>query len=346
MPIPLPNLDDRTFADLTAEARALIPVLHPDWTDHNPSDPGIVLVELLAWLTEMLLFQVNQIPEANTRAFLALLGGPGWSPPADGDLDAAIRQTMRDLHERYRAVTPDDYEYLVLQIWPDSPEAAELRDVARVRRVRCVPGRDLTAADPTAPAPAHVSVVVVPEVGTEVGTGADPGMDPGAGVAPGSHPQPTEELTTALHRFLAPRRILTTRHHVVGPSYVDIGITAQLALHEDAPPADALGQARDRLTAFFDPLRGGPSPGGLRAAGWPFGQHVYASEVYAELEQVGLVDYVEEVGLTGPDPIPDADGQVVGIALAAHQLVRLARLDLVGYDSYGRTHPLSWTVTS
>ncbi len=27
MPIPLPNLDDRTFADLMAEARALIPTL-------------------------------------------------------------------------------------------------------------------------------------------------------------------------------------------------------------------------------------------------------------------------------------------------------------------------------
>ena len=59
MPIPLPNLDDRSFDELTAEARALIPGLQPDWTDHNPSDPGITLVELLAWLTEMLLFQIT-----------------------------------------------------------------------------------------------------------------------------------------------------------------------------------------------------------------------------------------------------------------------------------------------
>ena len=46
MPIPLPNLDDWTYADLTAEARALIPSLCPEWTNHNPSDPGITLIEL------------------------------------------------------------------------------------------------------------------------------------------------------------------------------------------------------------------------------------------------------------------------------------------------------------
>ncbi|MGH3929931.1 MAG: hypothetical protein ACRDTF_08145 [Pseudonocardiaceae bacterium] len=346
MPIPLPNLDDRTFADLTEEARALVPVRYPDWTDHNPSDPGIVLVELLAWLTEMLLFQVNQIPEANTRKFLELLNGPTWSPPAaggldGGGLDAAIRQTMHDLHERYRAVTPDDYEYLVREVWPRSPEAAGM---AALARVRCIPGRDLTAADPAAPAPAHVSVVVVPQVvPAQVVTAqvvpAQAAMTRGS--ARDSYPQPTAALTTALSRFLAPRRILTTRHHVVGPSYVDVGIAAHLALHEDALPDEAFAQVRDKLTAFCDPLHGGAA-----RDGWPFGQDVYVSEVYAVLEQASLIDYVEQVRLTGPKPIPDSSGQVIGIELDAHQLVRLTRLDLVGYDSYGRSHPQSGTVAS
>ena len=76
MPIPLPSLDDRTFADLTGEARALIPALLPEWTDHNPSDPGIVLVELFAWLTEMLVYQADQVPDAHVEKFLALLGTP------------------------------------------------------------------------------------------------------------------------------------------------------------------------------------------------------------------------------------------------------------------------------
>jgi hypothetical protein len=318
MPIPLPNLDDHGFDDLTAEARALIPVLYPDWTDHNPGDPGIVLVELLAWLTEMQLFQVNQIPEAHTRKFLELLGGPQFPPQATGGLDAAVRQTMRGLHERYRAVTPADYEYLVRETWPGSPEAARLTParLAAVRRVLCVPGRNLTAADPTAPVPAHVSVVVVPEPGS----------------AEDRQPRPTEALTTALHRFLAPRRILTVRHHVVGPQYVDIGVSANLALHEDSLPEAALDDARNRLLEFFHPLHGGAA-----REGWPFGQGVYPSQVYAVLEQSNLIDYIEDVRISGPGP-----GTAAGIELDVHQLVRLARIDLVGYDSYGRTHPRNW----
>lgn len=345
MPIPLPNLDDRTFADLTEEARALLPVLHPEWTDHNPSDPGIVLVELLAWLTEMLLFTVNQIPAANTEKFLALLNGPGWSPPADGDLDKAIRQTMRDLHQRYRAVTPEDYEYLVREAWPRSPEAAEVSGVPAVRRVRCVPGRNLTAVDPTTPAPAHVSVVIVAEGShpqpTEEPTTVLPFRLPTLMGGRRSHPQPTEELITALYRFLAPRRILTTRLHVVGPRYVDVGIAADLALHEDAPPRVALEKAREKLMTFFDPLHGGAARNG-----WPFGQNVYVSEVYAVLERAEYIDYVEGVQLTGPNPISDTDGRVVGIQFDVHELVRLDQLNLVGYDSYGWAHSLSGTVVS
>jgi hypothetical protein len=74
MPIPLPNLDDRTYADLVLEARALIPRYAPQWTDHNPSDPGITLIELFAWLTEIIIFRLNRIPETSEARFVELLG--------------------------------------------------------------------------------------------------------------------------------------------------------------------------------------------------------------------------------------------------------------------------------
>lgn len=74
MPIPLTNLDDRAFADLVAETRALIPRYAAEWTDHNPSDPGITLIEMFAWLTEILIYRLNRIPEASEARFLELLG--------------------------------------------------------------------------------------------------------------------------------------------------------------------------------------------------------------------------------------------------------------------------------
>ena len=68
------NLDDRMWQDIVDEARALIPQYAPQWTDHNPSDVGITLVELFAWLVEGLIFRLNQVPERNYVAFLDLLG--------------------------------------------------------------------------------------------------------------------------------------------------------------------------------------------------------------------------------------------------------------------------------
>src|SRR4051794_11725295 len=76
MPLQVPNLDDRSFADLVAEARARIPVHTPEWTNFNEGDPGITLVELFAFMTENLLYRSNRIPEANRRKFLTLLGIP------------------------------------------------------------------------------------------------------------------------------------------------------------------------------------------------------------------------------------------------------------------------------
>lgn len=69
-----PDLDDRTWADLVDQMRALIPRYAPGWTDHNPSDLGITLIELFAWLTEGVIYRLNQVPEKNYIAFLNLLG--------------------------------------------------------------------------------------------------------------------------------------------------------------------------------------------------------------------------------------------------------------------------------
>jgi len=74
MPVPLPNLDDRRFADLVDEALARIPVQAPGWTDYNASDPGITLIELLAWITDGDIYRANRIPDSHIRQFLSLLG--------------------------------------------------------------------------------------------------------------------------------------------------------------------------------------------------------------------------------------------------------------------------------
>ncbi len=74
MYLPAPDLDDRKFQDLVNDAKRLIPTFCPTWTDHNVSDPGVTLIELFAWMTEQLLYRLNQVPDKNYVAFLDLLG--------------------------------------------------------------------------------------------------------------------------------------------------------------------------------------------------------------------------------------------------------------------------------
>lgn len=74
MPLTPPNLDDRTFADIVAQAKTLIPRYVPEWTNFNETDPGITLVELFAWMTEIICYRLNQVPDLNYIKFLQLIG--------------------------------------------------------------------------------------------------------------------------------------------------------------------------------------------------------------------------------------------------------------------------------
>lgn len=73
MPLEAPILDDLQYDDLVAQARARIARYTPEWTDQNDSDPGMTLVQLFAWLTEMIGVRLNQVPQRNYIKFLKLL---------------------------------------------------------------------------------------------------------------------------------------------------------------------------------------------------------------------------------------------------------------------------------
>ena len=74
MSLPLPQLDDKTFAQFMEDARKLIPRDAPNWTDYNTHDPGITFIELFAWLTEIQRYYLDQVRDENYLKFLKLLG--------------------------------------------------------------------------------------------------------------------------------------------------------------------------------------------------------------------------------------------------------------------------------
>lgn len=74
MRLPTPNLDTFHFQQIVDEAKRRIPQYCPEWTDHNVSDPGVTLIELFAWMTDMLLYRVNQVPDKMYVTFLDMIG--------------------------------------------------------------------------------------------------------------------------------------------------------------------------------------------------------------------------------------------------------------------------------
>src|SRR6266511_3928154 len=132
MALPLPNLDDRRYADLVEEARGLLITHAPALTNHNPSDPLVTQIELFAYFTEILLYRLNRVTDANRAKFLKLLNGPDdWQEPATPEaLDEGVRKAVQTLRRTDRAVTLEDFEFLARAANP------------RVARAHCIPDRN------------------------------------------------------------------------------------------------------------------------------------------------------------------------------------------------------------
>jgi hypothetical protein len=291
MTLPLPNLDDRTYNDLVAEAISLIPIEYPEWTDRNPTDTGIILIELLAWLTEMTLYRVNQVPDQNYASFLSLLKGSEWTLPINvsaeeqqKQLQSEIRKTLLELRETYRAVTAQDYEKLVIEDWNQT-------NIPKIARIKCLPQRNLEKFDAQTFAKGHISLVVV----STDNNGNNSYQD--------------------LLKFLEERKLLTTRLHIVEPEYIPIILEARLILEEGAKAEIVKETAQNQVKNFFNPLESGQY---WQGKGYPFGRGVYLSELYQLLDDLEGVDYVEQLVLK-----QNQNNSVNQIDLAPNQLIAL-----------------------
>ena len=92
MPIKPPNLDDRRYEDILAEAESLIPQYCPEWTNLGDADPGMTLVQLFSWMTELTIYRLNRVPDKTYIHFLNFIGEerhtaePAMVPVTSGSL--------------------------------------------------------------------------------------------------------------------------------------------------------------------------------------------------------------------------------------------------------------------
>ncbi len=117
MSVPTLNLADRTFDDLVEAARSRLPALAPGWTDYNLHDPGITLIELLAWVADAQIYSLARMRRDERAAYARLLGvalhGPQpatgliWPDPSDAvaPVNALARPVVLP---RATAIRPQD----------------------------------------------------------------------------------------------------------------------------------------------------------------------------------------------------------------------------------------------
>jgi hypothetical protein len=111
--------------------------------------------------------------------------------------------------------------------------------------------------------------------------------------------------------------------YATGVRYVQIKLTVNIHLRNDARLSDFPAQAMQAIAQYFHPWDGGAD-----GRGWPFGRPVHASEAYAVLEGVPGIDFVDNLDLTPVDGSDaprriDEGGEVVMVRLEPHELPRI-----------------------
>ncbi|OMF89526.1 hypothetical protein [Paenibacillus sp. FSL R7-0337] len=275
MPLPVMKLDDLSFDQLVADATALIPLYDPDWTNYNPSDPGITLVELFAYFTEMVLYRLDQVTDESRQQFLKLLG----ITLEDGEeLASGISRGAKQFSECYRAVTAEDYQLLARQSLLDIPGIRTTYPDLAVRTL-CLINTDMengTGRDKEAFG--HVSVVLVLQTANQQDLRRD-----------------MAEIKQQVKAILEQSKLLTTRVHVVEPDYRDVVIEMTVAAGNQSIGSIVHGS----IAQFLDPVNGGE-----HGQGWLPGRKLYASDLYHLVEGIAGIDHVTSVNLDSPDLLP------------------------------------------
>jgi hypothetical protein len=307
--------EEEVFDTLVSEGVAILRRFAPQWTNYNASDPAITLIELLAFVTDALLFQTEQIGPDSKRRFLGLLSG---SMQHAARVDAAtlnteLEATVARLRRVQRAVTPADFELLVREALIDNG----VEDIEEYR-VKCFPGYDLSQiseVDRQSEVPGRVSVVVVPPRNLD-----------------------SYALTHQLQRvseWVRPKCLLGTHAFVVAPTFVRVDVAMKVRAaawtHFPAMRSKVLEAVQDH----FGPCSGEGGDG----SGWAFGRPFYLSELHrivAALPEISDVTDLEIHGLSHSRHEEAVRESRIGI--------RVGEIASVGLDTVlgARSDELAW----
>ncbi|UKS25279.1 baseplate J/gp47 family protein [Paenibacillus sp. HWE-109] len=198
---------------------------------------------------------------------IAFVGEVFNPEPASGGcqpekLESALQRGPELLKHRDRAVSSKDYEWLAREAYPN------------IAKVTCIPNRNAYMNKEIG----AMTLVILPKEGQS-----------------GSSTFP--ELKKQVERYIIQRAsslvAFPERLQVIEPVYMEISVSAIVAVEGmDAVVATEI-QALDKLNRFLDPLTGN-----FDGKGWEIGQQIHPSVFYALLKSIRTISHVEKLYMT------------------------------------------------
>ncbi len=300
--LPAPANDELArawqFDELVREGVSLIPAYAPDWTNHNAADPGITLVELFAYFSEILAYRALRItPDAKLNLLRLLQGNDATDSEAlrglpSARVDEALSACVRSLSQSQCAVTPRDFEQAACAL---AHHHAPGSGRVRARALAGVDLRHASIARGTAAAESggDVSVVLAPERELD--------------------PEVLERLCREVEHDLASRCLMTTHVHVVAPVYLHVFVGCSVALEDGVSMHAAAVAIEAALRRRFGPQAPGETGAGER----PFGHALYLSEIAEVMDRADGVDWIEALAVHRIDEraFSEGAGALVGLRI-------------------------------
>lgn len=268
MSIPQPDLYTQKYKDISDEMLASIPKYTQKWTNHNPSDPGIVILEMLSWIMDTMLYRIDVIPEEMYVSFLRLVAGSAGLK----DIESLLKKQSLDPHytkiltlleevesgdkksieeiksavftflgSRFRAVTKEDFQILAIEATANSKDSQVKRAIVSAKGKK-------------------VEVIIVPNNWDDL---LKHGNDPGY-----------ETLIKIVSDYLDPRRLIGTLVEVKRPVFTEIRMNMKVDFSPRVNDAKVKEEIKNRIRTFLDPFEGGD-----QGNGWAYGRPLTIYEI-------------------------------------------------------------------
>ncbi len=286
MSIQFPDLAARTYKDILDEMVFSIPKYSEKWTNHNPSDPGITILEILAWIFDTNLYRVNRIPEESYINFIRLIAGA-----AGEEVDILLQELKKDansdrshieileflkeieenksteksiksinemkaaalrfINSNYRAVTKDNFKELAIEAtWNRNEEDPKVK-------------RAIVYGSPDG----KVEIIII-----------------------SNRLDKYSDLKKIVKDYLEPRKLICTKIIVKEPVYTSVKIYIEVVCLPHMRTDRIVDKVKKNILDFLDPLTGGDDKNG-----WPYGRMLTIFEIFHIVEETEGIDHADNV---------------------------------------------------